>query len=154
MLITKYLVKALQHWPNLFRLAEPSSLSTLKSPSKLKRSSATKFQSDNKPGVFTQSKPHLEKDREIVKRILKGVQLRRPAEVQTALLRRYFLELTQVKCMMVRSEVTRWNGDNIWKCKARIKGLILTISTMCANLLSVDLPFSLIFLVLGTNNKK
>jgi len=87
--------KALQHWPNLFRLAEPSSLSTLKSPSKLKRSSATKFQSDNKPGVFTQSKPHLEKDREIVKRILKGVQLRRPAEVQTALLRRYFLELTQ-----------------------------------------------------------
>ncbi|XP_023322220.1 protein DENND6A [Eurytemora carolleeae] len=87
--------KALEHWPNLVRLAEPSSLSALKSPSKTKRSSSTKFKSETKPGVFTQSKPHLEKDREIVKRILKGVQLRRPAEVQTALLRRYFLELTQ-----------------------------------------------------------
>lgn len=88
--------KALQHWPNLVRLGDAAGAKTTnKSPSKLKRTSSTKFQSENKPGVFTQSKPFLDKDREIVKRILKGIQLRRPAEVQTALLRRYFLELTQ-----------------------------------------------------------
>ena len=90
------LSQALQHWPNLVRLSEPISIAGQKSPSKLKRSTSTKFKSENKPGVFTQSKPFLDKDREIVKRILKGVQLRRPAEVQSALLRRYFLELTQV----------------------------------------------------------
>jgi hypothetical protein len=37
----------------------------------------------------------LDRDRAIIKRILKGVQLKRPAEVQSALIRRHFLELTQ-----------------------------------------------------------
>ncbi len=45
--------------------------------------------------MYSQSKPFLEKDKAIVKRILKGVQLKRPAEVQSALIRRHFLELTQ-----------------------------------------------------------
>lgn len=45
--------------------------------------------------MFSQNKPFLEKDRGIVKRVLKGVQLKRPAEVQSALIRRHFLELTQ-----------------------------------------------------------
>ena len=40
-------------------------------------------------------KPFLEKDKNIVKKILKGVQLKRPNGVQSALLRRHFLELTQ-----------------------------------------------------------
>ena len=101
-----FVLQALQHWPNQVRLAESSNLSGQKSPSKLKRSSASKFKSDNKPGVFTQSKPFLEKDKEIVKRILKGVQLRRPTEVQSALLRRYFLELTQVWRSSARFFVT------------------------------------------------
>jgi len=100
--------KALQHWPNQIRLAAANSAADnaaisaaavnggfIKNTSKLKRSSSTKFQNESKPGVYTQSKPNLDKDREIVKRIFKGVQLKRPAEVQSALLRRYFLELTQ-----------------------------------------------------------
>lgn len=87
--------KALQHWPNLVRLSEthPS-----KSPAKAKTSShsGSKFKSESKPGVFTACKPLLDRDKEIVKKITKGLQLKRPVEVQTALLRRYFLELTQV----------------------------------------------------------
>jgi len=45
--------------------------------------------------VFTATKSLLDKDKDIVKKITKGLQLKRPVEVQTALLRRYFLELTQ-----------------------------------------------------------
>lgn len=80
--------------PNLVRLSEPLSA---KSPAKAKTKAAqSKFKSESKPGVFTASKPLLERDKEIVKKITKGLQLKRPAEVQSALLRRYFLELTQV----------------------------------------------------------
>lgn len=84
--------KALQHWPNLVRLADQANI---KSPMKSKQKGNSKFRSETKPGVFTASKPLLEKDKEIVKKITKGLQLKRPIEVQTALLRRYFLELTQ-----------------------------------------------------------
>lgn len=86
--------KALQHWPNLVRLADP--LPTAKSPAKTKTKTVqSKFKSETKPGVFTLCKPMLDRDKEIVKKITKGLQLKRPVEVQTALLRRYFLELTQ-----------------------------------------------------------
>merc|ERR1719228_2428748 len=82
--------KALQHWPYVVRLGEP----LLKSPSKAKVKTS-KFKSESQPGVFSQSKPLLDKDKDIDKKILKGIQLKRPGEVQTALLRRHFLELTQ-----------------------------------------------------------
>ena len=100
--------KALQHWPNLVRLAEST---PSKSPAKAKTKAAqSKFKSESKPGVFTACKPLLERDKDIVKKINKvnkenrlsgcffksqGLQLKRPVEVQSALLRRYFLELTQ-----------------------------------------------------------
>jgi len=85
--------KALQHWPNLVRLAEAT---PSKSPAKAKTKAAqSKFKSESKPGVFTACKPLLERDKDIVKKINKGLQLKRPVEVQSALLRRYFLELTQ-----------------------------------------------------------
>ena len=61
--------KALQHWPNLVRLAEsiPS-----KSPAKAKTKGAqSKFKSESKPGVFTACKPLLERDKDIVKKINK-----------------------------------------------------------------------------------
>jgi len=83
--------KALQHWPNLIRLSDPQSKSPVKSKTKVQ----SKFKSETKPGVFTATKPLLDKDKDIVKKITKGLQLKRPIEVQTALLRRYFLELTQ-----------------------------------------------------------
>jgi len=85
--------KALQHWPNLVRLADQQNSS--KSPAKSKTKVQSKFKNETKPGVFTATKPLLDKDKDIVKKITKGLQLKRPVEVQTALLRRYFLELTQ-----------------------------------------------------------
>lgn len=50
---------------------------------------------DAKPGVYTEYKPFLYKDKSIVKKLLRGMQTKRPEEVQSALLRRHFLELTQ-----------------------------------------------------------
>lgn len=50
---------------------------------------------DSKPGVYTQYQPFLHKDKTILKKVLKGVQTKRPGEVQSALLRRHLLELTQ-----------------------------------------------------------
>jgi hypothetical protein len=50
---------------------------------------------DSKPGVYTYYRPFLHKDKTILKKLLKGVQTKRPGEVQTALLRRHLLELTQ-----------------------------------------------------------
>lgn len=50
---------------------------------------------DAKPGVYTEYKPYLHKDKSIVKKLLRGMQNKRPEEVQSALLRRHFLELTQ-----------------------------------------------------------
>lgn len=50
---------------------------------------------DSKPGVYTSYKPHLQKDKVLLKLITKGVQTCRPNQVQSALIRRHFLELTQ-----------------------------------------------------------
>lgn len=50
---------------------------------------------DSKPGVYTYYHPFLHKDKTILKKLLKGIQTKRPGEVQTALLRRHLLELTQ-----------------------------------------------------------
>ena len=50
---------------------------------------------DCKPGVYTCYKPHLQKDKVLLKLIAKGVQTCRPNQVQSALIRRHFLELTQ-----------------------------------------------------------
>ena len=62
----------------------------------IKAKDNSKFKNEHKPGVFTNSKPLLDKDKEIIKKVLKGVQLKRPVEVQAALLRRYLLELTNL----------------------------------------------------------
>lgn len=48
-----------------------------------------------KSGVFTEYKPFLNKDKAFVKKLIRGIQNKRPEEVQSALLRRHFLELTQ-----------------------------------------------------------
>ena len=61
--------KALQHWPNLVRLAETT---PSKSPAKAKTKAAqSKFKSESKPGVFTACKPLLDRDKDIVKKINK-----------------------------------------------------------------------------------
>jgi len=49
---------------------------------------------DSSPGVYTEYKPFLQKDKHIIKNLVSGIHSRRPSEVQTALLRRHLLELT------------------------------------------------------------
>lgn len=50
---------------------------------------------DTPPGVYTQYKPFLQKDKNVIRNLLAGVKKQRPAEVQSAILRRHLLELTQ-----------------------------------------------------------
>lgn len=51
--------------------------------------------SECKPGVYTSYKSHLQRDKALLKLIAKGTQTHRPNQVQSALIRRHFLELTQ-----------------------------------------------------------
>ncbi|XP_014782482.2 protein DENND6A isoform X4 [Octopus bimaculoides] len=99
-----FFAKTLQHWPHIIRIGEmcatenqiqePNFLSSPKQFNKLKKSTALKTL-DSKPGVYTRYKTFLNKDKVILKRVIKGAQTKRPVEVQNAMLRRYFLELTQ-----------------------------------------------------------
>lgn len=50
---------------------------------------------DSKPGVYTQYKTFLQKDKAILKKLYRGIQTKRPSEVQTALLKRHLTELTE-----------------------------------------------------------
>lgn len=50
---------------------------------------------DSKPGVYTQYKPFLQKDKALTKKLLRGIQTKRPGEVQTALLKRHLMDLTE-----------------------------------------------------------
>lgn len=47
------------------------------------------------PGLYTKYKPFLKKDKNLIKKVIAGVKTKRPDHVQTALLRRNLLELTQ-----------------------------------------------------------
>ena len=84
-----FFAKALQHWPHIIRIGEYTSMS----PQKTKKGFLKSF--DCTPGVHTKAKPFLTKDRVIIKKLLQGIDSQRPSEVQSALIRRYFLELTQ-----------------------------------------------------------
>lgn len=68
--------------------------STVTYKQKIKRNNSMSF-FEAKTGVYTHYKPFLHKDKLVIKKILKGVQMKRPSEVQSAILRRHFLELTQ-----------------------------------------------------------
>ncbi|OTF81674.1 hypothetical protein BLA29_010492, partial [Euroglyphus maynei] len=48
-----------------------------------------------KTGIYTKYKPFLQKDRDILKKLLKGIDTNRPSEVQNVMLRRFLIELTQ-----------------------------------------------------------
>ncbi|XP_052862590.1 heat shock 70 kDa protein [Anopheles cruzii] len=50
---------------------------------------------DSSPGLYTQYKPFVQKDKAFIKKILLGMKTERPLSVQSALLRRHLLELTQ-----------------------------------------------------------
>lgn len=63
------------------------------SKQKLKKSVGRKIL-DSSPGIYTMYKPFLNKDKTIIKNLISGIHLKRPHEVQTALLKRHLLELT------------------------------------------------------------
>lgn len=50
---------------------------------------------DMKPGLYTKYKPYLQRDKTILKKLQSTTSYQRPDTVQNALLRRFFLELTQ-----------------------------------------------------------
>lgn len=82
--------KTLHHWPHTINLCEGH---TPMHKQKLKKTGNLKF--DSLPGLYTEYKPFLQKDKVIIKKLISGVRSKRPMEVQSALLRRHLLELTQ-----------------------------------------------------------
>ncbi|XP_067124662.1 protein DENND6A [Centruroides vittatus] len=89
-----FFAKTLQHWPHIIRITDVYQATSTNTKQKIKKAGNLKTL-DSKPGLYTRYKPFLQKEKTILKKLLKGLQTERPLEVQNALLRRYFLELTQ-----------------------------------------------------------
>ncbi|XP_071764325.1 protein DENND6B [Centroberyx gerrardi] len=89
-----FFVKTFQCWPHIVRLGELKMSGDLPKQVKVKKLAKLKTL-DTKPGIYTAYKTFLHKDKVLIKRLLKGIQRKRPSEVQTAILRRHLLELTQ-----------------------------------------------------------
>uniref|UniRef100_A0A671UDH8 DENN/MADD domain containing 6B n=1 Tax=Sparus aurata TaxID=8175 RepID=A0A671UDH8_SPAAU len=89
-----FFIKTFQNWPHVVRLGEIKMAGDLPKQVKVKKLSKLKTL-DTKPGIYTAYKTFLHKDKILIKRLLKGIQRKRPSEVQSAILRRHLLELTQ-----------------------------------------------------------
>lgn len=89
-----FFIKTFQSWPHIVRLGEVKMAGDLPKQVKVKKLSKLKTL-DTKPGIYTAYKTFLHKDKILIKRLLKGIQRKRPSEVQSAILRRHLLELTQ-----------------------------------------------------------
>jgi hypothetical protein len=91
-----YFAKTLSAWPHTIRINESLQIDHPVPHRKLERvKSLQKLLMDNSGSIYTQHRPFLQKDKAFVKKILNGVKTRRPTAVQSIILRRYFLELTQ-----------------------------------------------------------
>ncbi|XP_062238982.1 protein DENND6B isoform X2 [Platichthys flesus] len=89
-----FFIKTFQSWPHIIRLGDVMTTGDLPKQVKVKKLSKLKIL-DTKPGIYTSYKTFLHKDKILIKRLLKGIQRKRPSEVQSAILRRHLLELTQ-----------------------------------------------------------
>lgn len=89
-----FFIKTFQNWPHVVRLGETKMAGDLPKQVKVKKLSKLKTM-DTKPGIYTAYRTFLHKDKVLIKRLLKGIQRKRPSEVQSAILRRHLLELTQ-----------------------------------------------------------
>ncbi|KAJ8404123.1 hypothetical protein AAFF_G00344730 [Aldrovandia affinis] len=89
-----FFAKTLQHWPHIIRIGDMKQAGEMAKQMKVKKLKNLKTL-DSKPGVYSAYKPFLSRDEEIIKQLQKGVQQKRPSAAQNAILRRYFLELTQ-----------------------------------------------------------
>ncbi|KAK5849518.1 hypothetical protein PBY51_009154 [Eleginops maclovinus] len=89
-----FFIKTFQKWPHVLRLGETKMAGDVPKQVKVKKLCKLKAL-DTKPGIYTAFKTFLHKDKILIKRLLKGIQRKRPSEVQSAILRRHLLELTQ-----------------------------------------------------------
>uniref|UniRef100_A0A8C9R6B1 DENN/MADD domain containing 6B n=1 Tax=Scleropages formosus TaxID=113540 RepID=A0A8C9R6B1_SCLFO len=112
-----FFIKTFQYWPHVIRLGELKMSGDL--PKQLKVKKLAKLKTlDTKSGVYTAYKTFLHKDKALIKRLLKGIQRKRPSEAQCAILRRHLLELTQsfiiplerylASLMPLQKSVTPW----------------------------------------------
>ncbi|XP_072327374.1 protein DENND6B isoform X6 [Scyliorhinus torazame] len=89
-----FFIKTFQHWPHIIRIGEVRMSGDL--PKQIKVKKLMKLRTlDTKPGIYTSYKTFLHKDKTLIKRLLKGIQRKRPAEVQSVIVRLHLLELTQ-----------------------------------------------------------
>nr|XP_019567911.1 PREDICTED: protein DENND6B isoform X2 [Rhinolophus sinicus] len=101
-----FFIKTLQHWPHILRVGEPKLSGGLPKQVKLKKPSRLKTL-DTKPGLYTAYTAHLHRDKALLKRLLGGLQKKRPPGALAALLRTHLLELTQSFVIPLKS-VTPW----------------------------------------------
>ncbi|TRY82369.1 hypothetical protein DNTS_015109 [Danionella cerebrum] len=89
-----FFIKTFQSWPHIIRLGDLKMSGDLPKQLKIKKLAKLKTL-DTKTGMYTAFKTFLHKDKALIKRILKGIQKKRPSEVQSAILRQHLLEQTQ-----------------------------------------------------------
>ncbi|CAL2042019.1 unnamed protein product [Caenorhabditis brenneri] len=87
-----FFIKALDHWPHILKVAEQGSEIGGDDMKKPKKTWAVSRTLDTPPGLYTQYKPLLSKDKSLAKKLLKSGN---SLEVQHNILQRHFLELTQ-----------------------------------------------------------
>lgn len=114
-----FFIKTFQNWPHVVRLGDTKMAGDLPKQLKVKKLSKLKMM-DTKPGIYTAHRTFLHKDKVLIRRLLKGIQRRRPSEVQSAILRRHLLELTQsfiiplerylASLMPLQRSVTPWKA--------------------------------------------
>ncbi|XP_070362775.1 protein DENND6B isoform X16 [Equus asinus] len=134
-----FFIKMLQHWPHILRVGEPRMSGDLPKQVKLKKPSRLKTL-DTKPGLYTAYTAHLHRDKALLKRLLKGLQKKRPSDMQTALLRRHLLELTQsfiiplehymASLMPLQKSIMPWKNIEAWmkdKSEVEIVDLVLKL---------------------------
>ncbi|XP_075155054.1 protein DENND6B [Haematobia irritans] len=114
-----FFIKLLKDWPHMLRLVDnqlhlqrqqhlsiknarnSNSVTSLNNSGALKSTNGNSSSLNGSngegsvPGLYTKYKPFLKKDKSLIKKVLLGLKTKRPEHVQTALLRRHLLELTQ-----------------------------------------------------------
>uniref|UniRef100_A0A7E4W5N5 UDENN domain-containing protein n=1 Tax=Panagrellus redivivus TaxID=6233 RepID=A0A7E4W5N5_PANRE len=91
--------KALQDWPHILRVGDPNAGQMLNAEKHYKKPWDGRTL-DSKPGFYSVYKPFITTDKSLLKKLVKVGS--RPNNVQNAILRRHFLELTQ--CFMIPLE--------------------------------------------------
>uniref|UniRef100_A0A8C5FJ27 DENN/MADD domain containing 6Aa n=1 Tax=Gadus morhua TaxID=8049 RepID=A0A8C5FJ27_GADMO len=114
-----FFAKTLQHWPHIVRIGDMKQEGEMAKQMKVRKLKNLKTL-DCKTGVYSAFKPFLNKDEDILKQLQKGVQQKRPSAAQNAILRRYFLELTQsfiipleryvASLMPLQKSITPWKS--------------------------------------------